>query len=219
VPCGRAARVRPPARARPGRRRRGLGLTRCALWVFDFGAPIGLRVAERNPGWIAGLIVRNGNAYADGLSQAARDLIAQRPDTPGGPERVHAEPTLEAVRARYLTGVPDPSLVAPGNWTLDHHFLNLPGHREAQAALLFGNRIAVCEETDGYYVYRLNGTTERLVEMDGQTRGLAALTNGRAVVATSQGLFIHDAFGQTVATIGEGASFGMIGETSNYRLN
>jgi pimeloyl-ACP methyl ester carboxylesterase len=116
---------------------RALGLTRFALYVFDFGAPIGFRVAERNPEWIAGLIVQNGNAYADGLSEAARDLLAQRPDTPGGPERVHAELTLEAVRGQYLTGVPDPSLVAPDNWTLDHHFLGLPGHREAQAALLF----------------------------------------------------------------------------------
>ncbi|MET8867990.1 alpha/beta hydrolase [Nonomuraea sp. NPDC004580] len=116
---------------------RALGLTRFALYVFDFGAPVGFRVAERNPEWIAGLIVQNGNAYADGLSDAAVELLAQRPDMPGGEERVRAELTLDAVRAQYVTGVPDPALVAPDGWTLDHHFLEQPGRRDAQAALLF----------------------------------------------------------------------------------
>lgn len=116
---------------------RALGLTRFALYVFDFGAPVGFRVAERNPEWIAGLIVQNGNAYADGLSDAAIELLSQRPDMPGAEQRVRAELTLDAVRAQYVTGVPDQALVAPDGWTLDHHFLERPGRRDAQAALLF----------------------------------------------------------------------------------
>ncbi|GAA3117535.1 alpha/beta fold hydrolase [Planomonospora alba] len=119
---------------------RGLGLTRFVMYVFDFGAPVGFRIAERHPEWIAGLVVQNGNAYEDGLSDGARDFIALRPETPGAEETVRDLLTLRGTRSQYETGVPDPALVAPDGWTLDQHFLDLPGRKEAQVALAFDYR-------------------------------------------------------------------------------
>ncbi|GAA3968393.1 alpha/beta fold hydrolase [Actinomadura viridis] len=115
----------------------GLGLTRFVVYMFDFGAPVGFRLAERHPEWIAGLIVQNGNAYTEGLSDGARDFIALRPETPGAEETVRGLLTLEGTRGQYEAGVADPSLLAPDGWTLDQHFLDLPGRKRAQVALAF----------------------------------------------------------------------------------
>ncbi|MEU6752342.1 alpha/beta hydrolase [Spirillospora sp. NPDC046719] len=114
-----------------------LGLSRFVMYVFDFGAPVGFRLAERRPEWIAGLIVQNGNAYAEGLSDAARGFIALRPGRDGAEETIRALLTLEGTRGQYETGVADTEVVAPDGWTLDQHFLDLPGRKEAQVALAF----------------------------------------------------------------------------------
>lgn len=114
-----------------------LGLTRFVMYVFDFGAPVGFRLAERHPEWIAGLVVQNGNAYEEGLSDAARDFVALRPETPGAEEAIRGLLTLEGTRGQYETGVRDTALVSPDSWTLDQHFLDLPGRKEAQLALAF----------------------------------------------------------------------------------
>ncbi|MFI6515248.1 alpha/beta fold hydrolase [Spirillospora sp. NPDC050679] len=117
-----------------------LGLTRFVMYVFDFGAPIGFRLAERHPEWIAGLVVQNGNAYLDGLSDGARDFIALRPDRPGAEETIRDLLTPSGTRGQYETGVADPELIAPDGWTLDQHFLDLPGRKQAQVALAFDYR-------------------------------------------------------------------------------
>ncbi|GAA3236249.1 alpha/beta fold hydrolase [Nonomuraea helvata] len=114
-----------------------LGLTRFAMYVFDFGAPVGFRLAERHPERIAGLVVQNGNAYAEGLSQAARDFVALRPETPGAEKTVRDLLTPSGTRFQYESGVAHPELLAPDGWTLDQHFLDLPGRKEAQVALAF----------------------------------------------------------------------------------
>ncbi|GAA4519755.1 alpha/beta fold hydrolase [Nonomuraea ferruginea] len=116
---------------------RKLGLTRFVMYVFDFGAPVGFRLAERHPEWIAGLVVQNGNLYEEGLSAGARDFIALRPDRSGAEDTVRDLLTLPGTRGQYETGVADPELVAPDGWTLDQHFLDLPGRKEAQVALAF----------------------------------------------------------------------------------
>ncbi|KAB8183612.1 alpha/beta fold hydrolase [Nonomuraea phyllanthi] len=119
---------------------RELGLTGFVMYVFDFGAPVGFRLAERHPEWIAGLIVQNGNAYTEGLSDAARDFVALRPGRPGAEETIRDLLTLAGTRGQYESGVADPALIAPDGWTLDQHFLDLPGRKEAQVALAFDYR-------------------------------------------------------------------------------
>ncbi|RFU39501.1 alpha/beta hydrolase [Actinomadura logoneensis] len=114
-----------------------LGLRRFVMYVFDFGAPVGFRLAARHPEWIAGLVVQNGNAYEAGLSGGARDFIALRPDQPDAERTVRELLTLDGTRGQYETGVADPDPIAPDSWTLDQHFLDLPGRKDAQVALAF----------------------------------------------------------------------------------
>ncbi|MQY16171.1 Haloalkane dehalogenase [Streptomyces sp. RB5] len=106
-----------------------LGLDRFVLYVFDFGGPVGLRLAARNPSRIAGLIVQNANAYEEGLSALAKETIAAPAD------RLGDLFTLPVTRGQYEDGAGDTERMAPDGWTLDQHFLDLPGRREAQLAL------------------------------------------------------------------------------------
>lgn len=114
-----------------------LGLSRFVMYVFDFGAPVGFRLAARQPERIAGLVVQNGNAYAEGLSEGARAFVALRSGMPGAEEQVLGLLTPEGTRGQYEAGVADRELVAPDGWTLDQHFLELPGRKDAQVALAF----------------------------------------------------------------------------------
>ncbi|SNQ47305.1 Pimeloyl-ACP methyl ester carboxylesterase (modular protein) [Frankia canadensis] len=114
---------------------RKLGLRRFVLYAFDFGGPVGFRLATRHPDWIAGLVIQNANAYDEGLSPIARELIANRPGVDGAEERVRAILTLPVTRSQYDGGVTDPALIAPDGWTLDQHFLDRPGRKDAQVDL------------------------------------------------------------------------------------
>jgi pimeloyl-ACP methyl ester carboxylesterase len=114
-----------------------LGLTRFALYLFDFGAPVGFRLALRHPDRIAGLVVQNGNAYAEGLSGPARDFIAVTPDSPDDERTIMDLLTLDATRGQYEGGTADPALVAPEGWLLDQLFLDQPGRKQAQLALAY----------------------------------------------------------------------------------
>ncbi|TMR22351.1 alpha/beta hydrolase [Nonomuraea turkmeniaca] len=110
---------------------RAIGLERFVWYAFDFGGPVGFRVATRHPEWIAALIVQNANAYDEGLSELARKTI----DSP-----VKDLFTLPVTRSQYEGGTTDPALIAPDGWTLDQHFLDLPGRKEAQLALALDYR-------------------------------------------------------------------------------
>jgi putative NADH-flavin reductase/pimeloyl-ACP methyl ester carboxylesterase len=116
---------------------RALDLDRFAMYVFDFGAPVGFRLAARHPEWIAGLVVQNGVAHAEGLSPSARDFVALRPEDEGAEEQIRDLLTLAGTREQYLHGAADPEAISPDGWTLDHHFLELPGRREIQVDLAF----------------------------------------------------------------------------------
>ena len=132
------------------------------MYVFDFGAPIGFRIAERHPEWIAGLVVQNGNAYEEGLSDAARGLIGLTPDTPGAEDAIQGLLTPDGTRSQYETGVPDPDLIAPDGYTLDQHFLDLPGRKEAQQALIFDYHTNV-ERYDHWHAWLRRHTPPTLV--------------------------------------------------------
>jgi putative NADH-flavin reductase/pimeloyl-ACP methyl ester carboxylesterase len=119
---------------------RALELDRFALYLFDFGAPVGFRLATRHPDWIAGLVVQNANAYEVGLSAFARDFIALGPEDEGAEAQIGELLTLEATRDQYLHGARDPDAISPDGWTLDHHFLELPGRKQIQVDLAFDYR-------------------------------------------------------------------------------
>lgn len=114
-----------------------LALSRFVAYVFDFGGPVGMRLADRHPDWLAGLVVQNANAYDDGLSEMARGLAGLRPEVNGDEDKVLAGLTLAVTRDQYLGGAGDPDAIAPDGWTLDQHFLDLPGRKQIQLDLAF----------------------------------------------------------------------------------
>lgn len=116
---------------------KGLGLDRFVSYLFDFGAPVGFRLATRHPEWFAGLIIQNGNAYEEGLSDGARDFIALRPEQPDAEQTIRDLLTLSGTRFQYETGIGQQELLAPDGWTLDQHFLDQPGRKQPQVDLAF----------------------------------------------------------------------------------
>src|ERR1700722_985864 len=112
-----------------------LGLDHFVMYIFDFGGPVGFRLAARHPEWVDGLIIQNANAYEEGLSGLARQMIANRPGVPDAERAARQALELPVTRGQYEGGVSAPELIAPDGWTLDQHFLDQPGRKDAQVAL------------------------------------------------------------------------------------
>ncbi len=118
-----------------------LGLTRYALYVMDYGAPVGFRLATSHPERVTALIVQNGNAYEEGLG-AFWDPIKLYWASGGAADREALRwlTTLQATRFQYTDGFPDPTLVSPDTWTLDQALLDRPGNSEIQLDLFYDYR-------------------------------------------------------------------------------
>lgn len=119
----------------------GLGLKRFALYVFDYGAPVGYRLALTNKEKIAGIISQNGNAYEAGLSDAWTPMQTywQHP-TPANRDALRDFTAHTMTRFQYEHGVSDPLLIAPETYTLDQHFLDRPGSLDIQLDLMLDYR-------------------------------------------------------------------------------
>ncbi|MEU8717656.1 alpha/beta hydrolase [Streptomyces sp. NPDC048663] len=114
-----------------------LGVDRFALYVQDYGAPIGWRLALRNPDRVTAIVTQNGNAYEEGFVKPFWDGVFAYTEDPG-PETeaaMRGALTLESTRWQYLNGVADPSLVSPDNWVHDQALLDRPGNDEIQLKL------------------------------------------------------------------------------------
>ncbi|MFG3660917.1 alpha/beta fold hydrolase [Streptomyces sp. NPDC047706] len=114
-----------------------LGVDQFAMYVQDYGAPIGWRLALQDPDRVTAIITQNGNAYEEGFVQPFWDAAFAYAKNPGpdteGPMRDAL--TLEATRWQYVHGVPDPSLISPDNWVHDQALLDRPGNDEIQLKL------------------------------------------------------------------------------------
>lgn len=104
-----------------------LGLERFVLYMFDFGGPVGLRLAERRPGAIVGMVVQNANAYDEGLSDSAREVVNLRPGDDGAETKLRAFFRPEITRWQYEEGASRPGQLSPDAWTLDQYFMDRPG--------------------------------------------------------------------------------------------
>ena len=114
-----------------------LGLKRFAIYVFDYGAPTGFRLALANPEKITGIISQNGNAYVEGLSNGWNPMQKYwEHDTKENRDALRTFVTAEQTRFQYFTGVEDTTMIAPESYTLDQHFLNRPESAEIQLDLL-----------------------------------------------------------------------------------
>lgn len=114
-----------------------LGVTRYALYVQDYGAPIGWRLALRHPEAVTAIVTQNGNGYDEGFVEDFWQAVwaFHREETPETEAAVRGALSLEAIRWQYLTGVPDETLVDPETWHHDHALLSRPGNDEIQLAL------------------------------------------------------------------------------------
>ena len=113
-----------------------LSLNRFAVQVFDYGAPVGFRLALRHPERIAGIITQNGNAYVEGLSEGFNPIQAYWQD-PSDANRQALRGFLQAgtTKWQYTHGAHDADLVAPESYTLDQALLDRPGNDEIQLDL------------------------------------------------------------------------------------
>lgn len=114
-----------------------LALKRFAVYIFDYGAPIGLRLAMANPEKITGIISQNGNAYEEGLSNGWSPIQKYwKNPTQENRDALRDFVTLKITRWQYEEGVKDKSLIAPETYTLDQHFLDRAGSADIQLDIL-----------------------------------------------------------------------------------
>lgn len=119
---------------------RQLGIGRYAIYVQDYGAPIGWRLALADPAAITAIVTQNGNGYDEGFVESfwAPVWDYHREQTAATEAGVREALSLDAIRWQYLNGVADPSVVSPDTWHHDHALVSRPGNDLVQLAL-FGD--------------------------------------------------------------------------------
>jgi pimeloyl-ACP methyl ester carboxylesterase len=131
-----------------------IGLDRFAIYVFDYGAPIGFRLALRHPERIAAIISQNGNAYEEGLSEGWNPIRAYWQE-PSQANRTALRTFLspETTIWQYTQGVPDTTLVSPDGYSLDNYYLTRPGADEIQLDLFgdYGTNVALYPKFQSYF--------------------------------------------------------------------
>jgi pimeloyl-ACP methyl ester carboxylesterase len=131
-----------------------LGLDRFAVYVFDYGAPVGFRIAAAHPERIAAIISQNGNAYAEGLSDGWGPLQAYwKEPSQANREGVRRLVEPEATVWQYTYGVPDPTRVSPDGYGLDNFYLARPGADEIQLDLIldYASNVALYPAFQEYF--------------------------------------------------------------------
>ena len=127
-----------------------IGLDRFSVYIQDYGAPIGLRLAQRNPDRVEAIITQSGNAYVEGFTPFWERLIAYTKDRVAHEASVREYLTYEATRWQWTHGTRDPENIAPDTWELDYRYLDRPGNKEAQLDLFYDYQFNL----DGYPAFQ-----------------------------------------------------------------
>jgi pimeloyl-ACP methyl ester carboxylesterase len=131
-----------------------IGLDRFAMYIFDYGAPTGLRLALSHPERVTAIISQNGNAYEEGLSEGWNPIQKYwREPTEKNRAAIRALLTPESVKWQYTHGVADESLVAPESYTLDSALMARPGNDEIQLDLFldYASNVALYPKFQEYF--------------------------------------------------------------------
>lgn len=131
-----------------------LGVDRYALYVQDYGAPVGYRLALRHPERVSALVVQNGNAYEEGLKEFWKPIKAYWADgSKAHRKALRAGLTLAATKSQYIDGVRDPSRIAPDNWVHDQALLDRPGIDEIMLDLFkdYGTNVALYPQFQDFF--------------------------------------------------------------------
>jgi len=127
-----------------------LGLERFSIYIQDYGAPIGLRLAQRNPDRVQAIITQSGNAYMEGFTPFWDRLFAHAKDRAAHEASVREYLTHDATRWQWTHGTRNPEAIAPDTWELDFRYLDRPGNREVQLDLFYDYQFNL----DGYPAFQ-----------------------------------------------------------------
>jgi len=132
-----------------------VGLSRYAIYVFDYGAPVGWRLAMVHPERISAIVTQNGNGYEEGLGEGPWAPVKAYWDNPDEAHRraLYALVSDEMTQWQYLDGVPDPTRVAPDGYLLDQYFLSRPGQLDIQMDLFldYASNVALYPALHAYF--------------------------------------------------------------------
>ena len=132
-----------------------LKLKRYALYVFDYGAPTGFRLALAHPERVTAIVSQNGNAYEDGLGDAWAPIRRywSEPDLANREIVRQAALSSKGIRYQYLEGVPQPERVAPEGYTLDEALIQRPGNIDIQLDLFldYANNVKLYPAFQEYF--------------------------------------------------------------------
>jgi len=131
-----------------------IGFDRYAIYIFDYGAPTGLRLAVKHPERITAIISQNGNAYKEGLSEGWNPIQAYWENaSPANRDALRAFLKPETTVWQYTHGVSDTTLVSPDGYTLDNFYLAQPGAHELQLDLLgdYASNVALYPTFQEYF--------------------------------------------------------------------
>jgi pimeloyl-ACP methyl ester carboxylesterase len=131
-----------------------IGIERYGIYVFDYGAPVGFRLALAHPERVTAIISQNGNAYAEGLSQGWNPIQKYwKEPTPENRAALRDFLTPEATKSQYLYGVQDQALVAPEAYQLDSALLARLGNDEIQLDLFldYASNVALYPKFQEYF--------------------------------------------------------------------
>ncbi len=131
-----------------------LGLKKFILYVQDYGGPVGFRIATQRPQLIQALVVQNANAYAEGLGDALKPLVAYIQNPNAETEKpVRAFLTIGATKWQYTEGAEDINKISPDAYTTDQYFLDRKGNDEIQLALIrnYGSNLPLYDVWHAYF--------------------------------------------------------------------
>ena len=132
-----------------------LGLEKYSLYVMDYGAPVGFRLAAKHPGRVQAIIVQNGNAYDEGLLEFWDPIKAYWKEK----SKKNADAlrdsllTIKATEWQYTNGVRDTEAISPENWIHDQYLMDRPGNKEIQLQLFYdyGSNPPLYPEWQAYF--------------------------------------------------------------------
>ncbi len=131
-----------------------IGIDRYALYVFDYGAPTGFRLAMAHPERVTAIVSQNGNAYEEGLSEGWDPIQRYwRDPSDANRQALRSLLTPASIRWQYEHGVPDPSLVSPDGSALDAWYIQRPGVDEIQLDLFrsYATNVALYPAFEAYF--------------------------------------------------------------------
>lgn len=131
-----------------------LGAKHYAIYLFDYGAPVGFRVAIKHPGRVSALIIQNGNAYAEGLQKFWDPMkVYWKANTPANRAALDFLVTMKTTQFQYLHGVGDASRVDPWTYLHDQALLDRPGNKDIQLDLFhdYGSNVPLYPKFQAFF--------------------------------------------------------------------